>query len=117
MDAASIQDLFAPFGAVTVRRMFGGSGIYSAGTMFALEADGEIYLKVDEATRDAFAAAGSRPFTYSGKGKPVTMSYWLLPDAAHEDGDELVRWANLAVSAAARGTRSRRRSQATFENM
>lgn len=116
MDAERIRELFAPVGPVTVRRMFGGAGIYRDGVIFALEVDGELYLKVDETSRVAFVQAGSRPFTYDGKGKPVTMPYWLLPEAAHEDPEELERWARLALSAAARARPSRRKSQATFEN-
>lgn len=116
MDAERIHELFAPIGTVTIRRMFGGAGIYSQGVMFALEADGEVYLKVDEETRNAFSKAGSRPFTYAGKGKPVTMSYWLLPEAAHEDTKELARWAGLALQAAVRSTAIRKRAHATFEN-
>lgn len=107
MDADRIHELFAPIGAIAIRRMFGGAGIYRDGRMFALEADGELYLKVDQTTRAAFAAVGSRPFTYTGKGKPVAMSYWLLPETAHEDPDELVHWATLALSAAARTAKAR----------
>ena len=29
MDAEGLKELFAPFGPVTVRRMFGGAGIYA----------------------------------------------------------------------------------------
>ena len=51
MDAEAIRELFAGFGPVVVRRMFGGAGIYAEGTMFALVADGVIYLKADEPDR------------------------------------------------------------------
>jgi DNA transformation protein len=102
MDRERIEELFAPFGPVAVKRMFGGHGVYADGVFFALEADGEIFLKVDAATTAVFEAAGSRPFVYQGGKKPVTMSYWLLPDAAHEDEDELRRWARVAMDAARR---------------
>ena len=107
MDAATLRDLFAPFGAIDLRRMFGGHGIYAAvdmgpPVMFALEADGEVYLKVDEETQPSWQAAGSRPFVYSGSGNPVTMSYWLLPETAHDDTEELRRWCGLALAAACR---------------
>jgi hypothetical protein len=57
-----INDLFAPFGPVVVRRMFGGAGIYREGLMFALVFDGAIFLKVDEASIPEFEREGSRPF-------------------------------------------------------
>src|SRR6516165_6406524 len=50
MDPQFISDLFAPFGPVAVRRMFGGAGLYRDGLMFALEFDGVIFLRVDEAS-------------------------------------------------------------------
>lgn len=102
MDRDRIEDLFAPFGPVAVKRMFGGHGIYADGLFFALESDGEIYLKADVETKEAFAAAGSRAFVYQGKNRLVTMSYWRLPEEALEDGEELRRWASLALEAARR---------------
>ena len=36
MDPDFIRDLFASFGPVTVRRMFGGAGLYCEGLMFGL---------------------------------------------------------------------------------
>jgi DNA transformation protein len=39
--------LFASFGPVTLRRMFGGAGIFSQGLMFGLVFDKAIYLKAD----------------------------------------------------------------------
>ncbi len=56
-----------PVGPVVARPMFGGHAFYLDGVVFALEADGEIWLKVDDRTRDRFAAAGSRPFVYDGR--------------------------------------------------
>ena len=47
MDSQFISDLFAPFGPVAVRRMFGGAGLYRDGLMFALEFDGVIVVDRD----------------------------------------------------------------------
>jgi DNA transformation protein and related proteins len=40
MDDAAIRDMFAGLGPVTIRRMFGGKGIYHDGIIVALEIDG-----------------------------------------------------------------------------
>ena len=61
MDPDIIRDLFADLGAVRVRRMFGGQGIYLDELMFALEAGGELYLKADPETAGLFAKAGLGP--------------------------------------------------------
>jgi DNA transformation protein len=95
--------------------MFGGHGIYAADdagqrVMFALEADGEIYFKADADTQKLLEAAGSRPFVYEGSGRRVTMSYWLLPEAAHDEAEELRRWCALALAVASRA--ANRKTQA-----
>ncbi|HEX2134393.1 MAG TPA: TfoX/Sxy family protein [Microvirga sp.] len=103
MDPESIQDLFQELGPVRVRRMFGGHGIYAGDQIFGIEIGGEIYLKADGATRPAFEAAGSRPFTYEkGEGRSVVMSYWLMPSEAADDPSEAARWARLALDAGRR---------------
>ena len=50
VDAEFIRELFQPFGAVSVRRMFGGAGLFVEGVMFGLVSGGEIYLKADATT-------------------------------------------------------------------
>ena len=70
-----IVDLFSVFGPVAVRRMFGGAGIYADGTMFALIADGAIYLKAGETNVAMFEREHLAPFTYSKRqGERAVMS-------------------------------------------
>jgi DNA transformation protein and related proteins len=107
MDNEFVSELFAPFGAVSVRRMFGGAGIWSGGLMFALEFDGVIYLRVDEAGLAEFEREGSKPFVYPraktpGKiGRP-SRSFWRLPERLYDDPDELAVWAQRALAIAER---------------
>ena len=112
MDEAAIQDLFGELGPVRCRRMFGGQGIYAGDVMFALEVGGEIFLKVDDGSRAAFEAAGSRPFVYGKEGRAVATSYWRLPDGALDDPSEAVRWARLALEAARSKAKPPRRRSA-----
>jgi DNA transformation protein and related proteins len=102
-DPEAVRELFSAFGPVSVRRMFGGAGIYADGLMFALIVDDAIFLKADADTRSAFIAEGQGPFVYDGKGKPVTMSYWRLPERLYDDPEELASWARIAVGVARRG--------------
>jgi DNA transformation protein and related proteins len=102
VESEAIADLFAKLGPVRTRCMFGGQGVYAGELMFALEIDGELFLKVDNATEPAFRAAGSRPFVYDRDGRATTMSYWRLPDAAIDDPEEAARWGCLALDAARR---------------
>jgi DNA transformation protein len=107
MDAEGLKALFEPFGSVTVRRMFGGSGIYAEGLCFAIELKGEVFLKTDPLSQAHFSAAGSTPFIYVAKGKSRPTSFWRLPDAAHEDADELRRWAKIGLEAARRAAEAK----------
>ena len=103
MNADSLKELFEPFGAVLIKRMFGGAGLYAEGLCFAIESGGEVFLKVDAETEKTFSAAGSSPFVYSAKGRPMTTSYWRLPAGAYDEPNELRRWAGLGLAAARRG--------------
>jgi len=107
LDAERLKEIFAPLGAVTVKRMFGGAGIYFEGLCFAIESQGEVFLKVDDKNRSEFQAAGSRPFMYVMRGVPRETSYWLLVESAYDDPNELRRWANLGRGAARRAAESK----------
>jgi DNA transformation protein len=120
LDPEFIRELFTPFRPVTVRRMFGGAGIFCEGLMFALVFDGAIYLKVDEACIPDFEREGSRPFVYTRAKSPgrvgrASLAYWRLPERLYDDPDELAVWATRALAIAerkkfpARGRSKRRR--------
>jgi DNA transformation protein len=107
MDAESVRELFARFGPVAVNRMFGGAGIWSGGLMFALEFDGVIYLRVDDASLGEFEREGSKPFVYPraktpGKVGRPSRAFWRLPEWLYDDPDELAVWAQRAVAIAER---------------
>ena len=98
-----IRELFAAFGSVTARRMFGGAGIYLGETMFALVHEGVIYLKADALNAAAFEREDLAAFTYTTrKGKRAVMSYRRMPDRLYDDPDELAVWAHEALAAARR---------------
>ena len=103
MAPEDIRELFATFGAVTVRRLFGGAGVYAEETMFALVHDGLIYLKVDAHNAAAFERENLAPFTYkTRRGKRGVMSYRRMPDRLYDDPEELAAWAREALAAARR---------------
>lgn len=124
VDIEFIRDLFAAFGPVTVRRMFGGAGIAADGATFAIAFDGVVYLKTDPALAAELAQEGSGPFVYPySKGRmPVRKgpsSFWRLPERLYDDPDELALWARRALAVARakgakpkRATASRRRKPA-----
>jgi DNA transformation protein len=89
-----IHDLFQPFGVVTVRRMFGGAGLFADGVMFGLVSGG----------LTCFEREKCEPFEYATKnGKRTLTSHWRLPDRLYDDADELAQWARQALAAAGHG--------------
>jgi DNA transformation protein and related proteins len=107
LDPEFIRELFAPFRPVTVKRMFGGAGIWADGLMFGLVFDGAIFLKVDDESIPDFAREGSRPFVYTrakskGRVGRASLSYWRLPERLYDDPDELAVWAGRALAIAER---------------
>ncbi len=107
MDPEFIRDLFAPFGPVTMKSMFGGAGLWSEGSMFGLVFDGAIFLKVDETSIPDFEREGSRPFVYTRAKSPgrvgrASLSYWRLPERLYDDPEELAAWAARALAIAER---------------
>jgi DNA transformation protein len=106
-----ICELFGSFGPVSVRRLFGGAGIYADGVMFALAHDGVIYLKTDRFNAPAFDREQLRPFSYMRRGERASLvSYRRIPERLYDDPDELAGWARDALAAAARGEAGKRRS-------
>ncbi|MGA8583119.1 MAG: TfoX/Sxy family protein [Roseiarcus sp.] len=111
MNAEALKELFKPFGAVVVKRMFGGAGVYAEGLCFAIEQDGEVFLKADALSQPDFTAAGSSPFIYVARGKAMPTSFWRLPAIARAEADELVRWAALGLEAARRAAEAKAKSK------
>ncbi len=105
MGDADIEDIFAALGKVTIKRMFGGKGIYHRGRIVAVEVQEEILLKADALSAPEFMAAGARRWTYTGRGgKAVAMPYWSIPESAFDDPDLMAGWVRLSYEAALRSS-------------
>jgi DNA transformation protein len=100
-----VIDQLSTAGPIRTRRMFGGLGFYSGDLFFALADDDVLYFKVDDHTRPAFEAAGSRPFQpFEGSG---TMGYWNVPADVLEDTDALAVWMRKAIAVSSRAKRAK----------
>ena len=82
--------------------MFGGYGIYLDGLLIGVLIEDALYLKADEQTAALFEKAGGEPYVYQGQQRPITMSYWSLPEEALESSEALRPWLRLAQEAALR---------------
>ena len=107
-----VVETLKAFGAVAVRPMFGGWGIYRDGVFFALVAADTLYFKSDDENRAQFERASPGPFTFEKKGETIVTHYFAVPEDAFEDPQVMARWARLGYAAAlraARRPRSRRK--------
>ncbi|MBI3608106.1 MAG: TfoX/Sxy family protein [Nitrospirae bacterium] len=96
-------------GRVAAWNMFGGVGLYLDGVFFGLIAHDVLYLKVDDANRPEYEAAGMGPFK-PYPNRRTTMPYYELPAEVLDDADQLREWTRKARDAAnrARTVRGRR---------
>ena len=96
-----LKDQFRDLGEIEIKKMFGGAGLYLDSPMFALVADETLYLKVDDGNRSDYEELGLTPFK-PFENKPMTMSYYLVPDDVLENREDLAIWAKKAIEAALR---------------
>ena len=112
--AEFLREQLAPLGRVTLRRMFGKTGVFCDGLMLGMVTDNTLYFRVDDDNRTAFAEAASfPPLNYEKKGSTIDLSFWRAPDRLFDEPDELVRWARIALSAARRVAAKTKRAAPT----
>jgi DNA transformation protein and related proteins len=101
--AEFLREQLAPLGRVTMRRMFGKTGVFCDGLMFGMVTDNMLYLRVDDHNRAAFKEAQSfPPLSYEKKGCTRDLSFWRAPERLFDEPDGLVTWARVALAAADR---------------
>ncbi|HEV7693646.1 MAG TPA: TfoX/Sxy family protein [Hyphomonadaceae bacterium] len=101
--AELLKEQLAPIGPLSLRRMFGKTGVFCHGLMFAMVADDTLYVRVDDKNRDVFSeAADSAPLNYTKKGETIDLAFWRVPERLFDEPDELVVWARAALEAARR---------------
>ena len=109
--AAFLREELAPLGRITIRRMFGKSGVFCDGVMLGMVTDDTLYFRVDDSNREAFKeAASSPPLSYEKKGSTIDLAFWRAPERLFDEPDELVAWARIALTAANRVAAKRQRS-------
>lgn len=108
-----VVDQLRQWNEVSVRRMFGGAGLYHEGRMFGLIADDAAYLKVDDSNWEDFLKAGSAPFApYPEKGMSTVMSYYEIPSEVLENPPELAQSAQRAFEIQRKGRTKPRKPHA-----
>ena len=97
-----VVELMSGWATVSVRKMFGGYGLYREGLMFALIAEDELFLKTDADNLAKFERAGSHPFVYQNQSRAVQLSYWSAPPASLDSPAEMGEWCQSAYGSVLR---------------
>src|SRR5262249_45484103 len=101
--AEFLRDQLAPLGRITMRRMFGKTGVFCDGFMLGMVTDNTLYFRVDDDNRAAFKEAETfPPLNYEKKGDTIDLSFWRAPERLFDEPDELAVWARAALAAARR---------------
>jgi DNA transformation protein len=109
--AEFLREQLAPLGNITMRRMFGKTGVFSNGLMLGMVRNDTLYFRVDEHNRAVFKEAeSSPPLNYEKGGSSIDLSFWRMPERLFDEPDELVAWARAALAAARRVAASRERT-------
>lgn len=98
----------AGLGTVTLRRMFGGHGLYCDGLFIAILTGEQLYFKADAQTQAAFEAHSLQRFSYSARGKPVHLMYYEAPAEVFDEVPAMRHWGRLALEAAVRARKPAR---------
>lgn len=109
--AEFLREQLAPLGHVTLRRMFGKTGVFCDGVMLGMVSDNTLYFRVDDDNRAAFKEAEAfPPLNYEKQGATIDLAFWRAPERLFDEPDELVTWARTALAAAHRVAAKRERT-------
>ncbi len=114
-----LEDVFSIVPDVTMRKMFGGVGIFRHKLMFGLAlSSGGVALKADEHTIPDFQAEACEEWYYErSDGKATKMGYWYIPERILEEPEILNQWAMKAFEVAVRADRKKPPSQRKLKGL
>ena len=108
--AEFLREELAPLGRISMRHMFGKTGVFCDGLMLGMVTDDTLYFRVDDHNRAAFEEARSfPPLNYEKKGGTIDLAFWRAPERLFDEPDEFVAWARSALAAARRIATKRER--------
>src|SRR5262245_1881625 len=98
--AEFLREAFATLGRVSMRHMFGKTGVFCDGLMLGMVRDDTLYLRVDDNNRATFGEAQSfPPLNYDKKGRTIDLSFWRAPERLFDEPNEFLTWARAALAA------------------
>ena len=73
--AEFLREQLAPLGRVTLRRMFGKTGVFCDGVMLGMVTENTLYFRVDDQNRETFREAEAfPPLNYAKQGETIDLA-------------------------------------------
>ena len=111
--AEFLREQLAPLGRVTMRRMFGKTGVFCQGVMLGMVAENTLYFRVDDENRQMLAEARAfPPLNYAKRGELIDLAFWRAPERLFDEPDQFLTWARAALAAARRVAMKRQKAGA-----
>jgi DNA transformation protein len=109
--AEFLREQLSPLGHVTLRRMFGKTGVFCDGLMLGMVREDTLYFRVDDDNRAVMKEAEAfPPLNYEKGGAAIDLAFWRAPERLFDEPDEFVAWARAALGAARRVAAKRERT-------
>ncbi|WPU21508.1 TfoX/Sxy family DNA transformation protein [Cedecea neteri] len=96
------REYLSSLGKIGCRPLFGGYSLTVEGVVFAMVAEGELYLRACEKCAQYFIQKSAPPLMYSKRGLPVALNYYRVDEELWENPDKLVQLSSQALRSAQR---------------
>ncbi|MGM7048852.1 TfoX/Sxy family DNA transformation protein [Escherichia fergusonii] len=100
------QEYLASLGRVNYRSLFGSYSLTISDTVFAMVADGELYLRACEQSVQYCVKHTPRWLTFMKKGRLVMLNYYRVDESLWQDQQQLIRLSRYSLDAALKEKKS-----------
>jgi len=98
-----VSEKLADIEELTIKKMFGGAGLFSGGKMFALIYEDVLYFKVDSSNKGDYIEKSSSQFSPPFGKRRMNMPYYEVPADIFDNEDKIIEWAERSVEIALAG--------------
>lgn len=93
-------EYLAPLGHIRYRAHFGGYSLSIDDTVFAMVADGELYLRACEESAPYHAARQAPLLSFQKRGRSVSLNYYFVDESLWRDRPLLLQLSSQSLAAA-----------------
>ena len=102
------REYLAPLGQIHHRALFGGYSLAIDDTVFAMVAEGALYLRACEESAPYYVNAKAPFLTFVKRGRPVLLNYYQVDEGLWQDREALLTLGQYSLAAAQRDKVARR---------